>query len=61
MTTNMKNAQELIFGAGSLGASNFKMFPGSSREATAESIAANVSAALAEIEAGNAEEIVIDC
>lgn len=61
MTTNVKNAQELIFSANGLGASNFKMFPGSSREATAEAIASQLSAALAEIEAGEAEEIVIDC
>ena len=58
MTTNMKNAQELLFGAHGLGASNFKMFPGFSREATPEMIAADVLAALEEVLSGAAEEFV---
>ncbi|MDW2979952.1 MAG: hypothetical protein WBG81_07515 [Rhodanobacter sp.] len=55
MTTNMKRAQELIFG--NLGASNFKMFPGSNREVTAEMIAKEVAKVVDELGAGELVEI----
>lgn len=48
MASNMQLAQELLFGAQGLGASNFKMFPGHSRETTAEEIAAEIVRALQE-------------
>jgi hypothetical protein len=43
MATEMKNAQELLFGAAGLNVSNFKLFPGSDREVTAEQIAAQLN------------------
>ena len=42
MATEMKNAQELLYGASGLRVSNFKMFPGSSREVTVDQIAAEI-------------------
>ncbi|MNJ03632.1 hypothetical protein D3C73_1640330 [compost metagenome] len=48
MATNMKHAQELIFGAQGLGASNFKMFPGSSRDVTPEQVAQQIAQAIEE-------------
>lgn len=58
MATSMKNAQELIFNG--LGASNFKMFPGTNPYASSEAIAHEVSKAVEQIGAGEAEEFVID-
>ena len=46
MTTNMKNAQELLFGIGGLGASNFKMYPGTSSDTTVEAVAKEVADAI---------------
>lgn len=48
MATNMKAAQELIFGAQGLGASNFKMMPGTNRDVTPEQVAGQLLAALNE-------------
>jgi hypothetical protein len=50
MANNLKIAQELLFGAQGLGASNFKMFPGHSRDATADQVAAEIAAAIQEQE-----------
>ena len=55
MTTNMKHAQDLIFG--NLGASNFKMFPGTNREATAEMIAKEVAASIVKLGEGQLAEL----
>lgn len=55
MTTNMKRAQALVYG--DLGASNFKMFPGSNREVTAEMIATEVAKAVEQLGAGELVEI----
>lgn len=60
MTTNMKSTQELLFGAGGLGASNIKMFPGFNRDATPEMIAADISAALEEVLSGHGEEFAFE-
>ncbi|MDR0256646.1 MAG: hypothetical protein LBI83_13005 [Stenotrophomonas maltophilia] len=49
MATEMKNAQEMLYGATGLSVSNFKLFPGSSREVTAEQIAAEITRAISEI------------
>ena len=48
MATNMKAAQELIFGDQGLGASNFKMFPGFNRDVTPEQVTGELLKALAE-------------
>lgn len=58
MATNMKTAQELIFGATGLGASNFKMFPGTNRDVTPEQIAAEIVKAINE-PIGDGDELVV--
>jgi hypothetical protein len=60
MTTNMKSAQELMYGVGGLGVSNFKMFPGFKRDASPEMIAGNVVSALNDALAGTAEDVSIE-
>ena len=60
MTTNMKNAQELLFGVGGLGASNFKMFPGFNRDVTPEMIADEIVNALNEVIDGKTEELTLE-
>lgn len=64
MATNMKHAQETIFGAEGLGASNFKMFPGSNRDASAEDIAQQVALSIEEvtqrIQSGDIPEMALD-
>lgn len=55
MATNMKKAQELLFD--SLGATNFKMFPGLSRDSNPEAIAGEISRAIEQIAAGDFEEV----
>lgn len=49
MATEMKKAQEMLYGATGLSVSNFKLFPGSSREVTSEQIAAEITRAITEI------------
>lgn len=53
MATNLKQAQDLLFGKDGLRASNFKMFPGHSRDVTAEQIAGEINRVIGEISAGN--------
>jgi hypothetical protein len=48
-------AKEKLFGANGLRASNFKMFPGTSRETTAEQIASQLLASIERIEAGQVD------
>ena len=60
MDTNIKKAQELIFGANGIGASNFKMFPGRSRDVTPDAVAAEILKALGEITSGTAKEVALD-
>jgi len=55
----MKAAQELIFGAEGLGASNFKMFPGSNRDVTPEQVAGELLFALREPLGAN-DELTFD-
>lgn len=60
MTTHMKAAQEALFGAGGLGVTNFKLFPGRNRYATPEQIAAEINKGLGELKEGQAVEMVQD-
>lgn len=53
MATNLKQAQELLFGKDGLRASNFKMFPGYSRDVTAEQIAAEITRVIKLISEGD--------
>lgn len=48
-------AKEKLFGADGLRASNFKMFPGTSRETTAEQVANQLLSSINRIEAGTVE------
>lgn len=57
MTTQMKTAQDTLFGAGGLGVTNFKLFPGFNRYATPEQIAAEINKGLREIDNGAAQEM----
>lgn len=57
-TDNMKKAQELLFN--SLGATNFKMYPGFSRDSDAETIAAQIGGAVGQIAAGDFDEVPLD-
>ena len=57
MTTHMKEVQELLFGAGGLGVTNIKLFPGSNRFATPEQIAAEIKKGFDEIRNGQATEL----
>lgn len=60
MATNLKHAQDLLFGKDGLGASNFKLFPGFSREATSEDIAAEIAKSIEAISKGDFEEMAFD-
>jgi len=53
MATQMNRAQEMLFGSEGLRVSNFKMFPGHSREASAEVVAAEVVKMLEQLGRGD--------
>ena len=53
-------AKYTLFDRGALGASDFKMFPGTSRDTTPEQVAEEITKAIAQIEAGDYEEILGD-
>jgi len=55
-TTNMKQAQELLFGNDGLAVRNFKLFPGSARDVTPEEIAEEINASIHRIESGQAQQ-----
>lgn len=57
MSTAMQRAQSQIFGE--LGATNVKLFPGNSRDATSEDVAAELLKGLAELASGEAENVEI--
>lgn len=57
MGTNMKAAQNLLFSETGLRASNFKMFPGSSREVTVERIAEEIAASVSRISGADAKAV----
>lgn len=56
MATNMQKAKDLLFGKDGLGVSNFRMFPGSNREATAEDIAGEIVRSLEHFASHGIEE-----
>jgi hypothetical protein len=55
MSTEIELATSHLFDADALGATNVKLFPGSSRDVTAEQYAVQINSALAQIEAGDFE------
>jgi len=52
MNANLQKAKELLFGEQGMKVSNFKMFPGYSREASAEKVSAELVASLELLKAG---------
>lgn len=60
MNSQVKLAQNRLFDADALAASNFKLFPGSSRETSAEQFAEQVNKAISQIEAGDFELMDLD-
>ncbi len=60
MKTQLEVANTKLFGPGSLGVSNVKLFPGDRRDATPEQFAEQINKALSQIENGAAEEIQDD-
>lgn len=57
MTTQLQLAKDQLFGDEGLRASNFKMFPGNARDASAESVAEEFNASLARVAAGEFEVV----
>lgn len=53
MASNMNRAQEMLFGSEGLRVSNFKMFPGHARDASAETVAAEVVTMLEQLSRGD--------
>lgn len=53
MNTELTKAKETLFGPAGLGVSNFKLYPGTSRETTAEDIAKEINQAVAQIASGD--------
>lgn len=49
-----------LFDADALGATNFHVFPGASRDSTREQVAEQVNRVLSQLEAGDFEEAVLD-
>lgn len=57
MGIEMEKAKQTLFGVGGMECSNIKIFPGTSREVTAEQIAEQINLSLQEIMDGKAELI----
>lgn len=57
MNTNLQKAKELLFGEQGMKVANFKMFPGFSREASAEKVASELVASLERLKHGEFEII----
>lgn len=60
MTTDLMNAQELLFGKEGLRASNFKMYPGTARDIPASEVSAAIGASLNRLVAGELEELSVE-
>lgn len=54
---DLTTVSKRLFDADSLNASNFKMFPGSSRDITAEQFAMQINRVLSQIQAGDFETV----
>ena len=59
MSQNIEFLQKRIFDKDSLAATNFKMFPGSNRDVTAEQFAEEINKSLSRLEAGDFEVLDI--
>lgn len=60
MATQIELAAARLFDRDALNATNFKMFPGTSRDVTAEQIAHEINKAISSVEAGRFEEVTGD-
>lgn len=60
MAANMQKAQELLFGKDGLGTVNVKLFPGTSREASSEDVAAALADSVQRLSEGQLEEATFD-
>lgn len=60
MATNMLKAQALLFGKDGLGATNVKLFPGTSRESSSEDVAGALAASLERLADGKLEEATFE-
>lgn len=57
MGTQLELAKKRLFDSDALNVTNIKLFPGSSRDTTADQFAEQINKALSQIEAGDFEEI----
>lgn len=57
MSANLSKAQELLFGKEGLGATNFKLFPGSQRELSPDEVSAQIVKSIGDVVAGNFEHV----
>jgi hypothetical protein len=57
MGTQLDLAKHILFDKDGLDAANLKLFPGTSRDATPEQMAEQINKAIAQIEAGDYEEV----
>lgn len=60
MTTNIETARNLLFSESGLRASNFKLYPGTSREVTADQVAEEIVRSINTIAAGDYEDCGVD-
>lgn len=60
MGQQLELAKRRLFDADSLAVTNIKLFPGSSRDTTAEQFAEQINKSLSQIESGDFEEVSFD-
>jgi hypothetical protein len=56
----MELAKHRLFDKGGLDASNIKVFPGMSRDVSAEQVARQINRSLSQIEVGDYDEVILD-
>ncbi len=57
MNTHLEIAKHRLYDKGALDAADIKLFPGSSRDASKEQMAEQITKAIAQIEAGDFDEV----
>lgn len=60
MGQQLEVAKKRLFDEDALGATNIKLFPGTSRDTTPEQFAEEINKAISQIEAGDYEEVNLD-
>jgi hypothetical protein len=60
MGQHLDTAKKRLFDEDALGATNVKLFPGSSRDTTPEQFAEEINKAISQVEAGDYEEIDLE-